>query len=216
MVHKLLLLFLYVCFSYAEPYASLELIDAVNTKYGKFGKNRFELMNREFASLKNRSTMEKLNAVNDFYNGVRYAKDINLYKVKDYWATPWEFLGHDKGDCEDYVIAKYFALRYLGIDSSKLYFSYVKSRRFKGAHMVLTYFKTPRSVPLVLDNNNLKIFPATKRKDLIPIYNFNGDSLFKAKKKGTLGKKVKAPKVHKKWDQLVQNIKNHKICKDTQ
>jgi len=197
--------------TYAQPYAGTKLINAVNAKYGKFGKNRFELMNKEFSSLKSASTMKKLNAVNDFFNGVRYTKDINLYKVKDYWATPWEFLGHDKGDCEDYVIAKYFALRYLGIKSEQLYFSYVKSRRFKGAHMVLTYFKTPSSVPLVLDNNNFKIFPANKRRDLIPIYNFNGDSLFKAKKKGTLGKKVKAPKVHKKWDKLLKNIKNNKI-----
>jgi len=208
---KILSLFLLFGLTYAQPYAEVKLVDAVNAKYGKYGKNRFTLMNQEFASLKNKSTMEKLKAVNDFYNNVRYTKDINLYKVKDYWATPWEFLGHDKGDCEDYVIAKYFALRYLGIDSAKLYFSYVKSRRFKGAHMVLTYFQTPRSIPLVLDNNNFKIFPANKRKDLIPIYNFNGDSLFKAKKKGTLGKKVKAPKVHKKWDKLLNNIKNNKI-----
>lgn len=208
---KLFSLFFLFALSYAEPYADTQLINAVNAKYGKFANNRFVMMNRELLALKNRSDLEKLNGVNNFYNNVPYTKDISLYHVKDYWATPWEFLGHDRGDCEDYVIAKYFALRYLGINSSKLYFSYVKSRRFKGAHMVLTYFKTPSSVPLILDNNNFKIFPANKRKDLIPIYNFNGDSLYKAKKKGTLGKKVKAPKVHKKWDQLLQNIQNNKI-----
>jgi predicted transglutaminase-like cysteine proteinase len=115
------------------------------------------------------------------------------------------------GDCEDYVISKYFALRDLGVDSQKLYFSYVKSRRFKAPHMVLTYFKTPRSIPLVLDNNNFKIFPANKRKDLIPIYNFNGESLYLAKKKGQQGKKVKKNKAHKKWDKLLNDIKNNKI-----
>ena len=76
--------------------------------------------------------------------------------------------------------------------------------------MVLTYFKTPRSEPLILDNNNHKIFPASKRDDLIPIYNFNGESLYKATKSGT-GKKMKNKKAHKKWDELQRNIKRKKI-----
>ena len=99
-----------------------------------------------------------------------------------------EFLGKDKGDCEDYVISKYFALLYLGVSSKKLFFTYVRSTKFKAAHMVLTYFKTPRSEPLILDNNNQKIFPASKRKDLRPIYNFNGESLTKATRKGMVQK----------------------------
>ncbi len=77
--------------------------------------------------------------------------------------------------------------------------------------MVLTYFKTPKSIPLVLDNYNLKIFPADKRRDLIPVYNFNGDSLYLAKKRGQQGKAVKSKKTHKKWDILVKNIKRNKL-----
>ena len=123
---KIILLFLLFGLTYAQPYANTKLINAVNVKYGKFGKNRFDLMNNHLDSLKTKSEKEKLIAVNDFFNNVRYAKDITLYKRKDYWATPWEFLGHDMGDCEDYVIAKYFALRYLGIDSKKLYFSRIR------------------------------------------------------------------------------------------
>ena len=105
------------------------------------------------------------------------------------------------GDCEDYVIAKYFALRYLGMPAEKLFFTYVKSTKFKETHMVLTYFKTPRSEPLILDNNNRRIFPASKRKDLIPIYNFNGETL----------KKSKQEKSHKKWDELKLNMQRKKI-----
>lgn len=154
--------------------------------------------------------MQKLEAVNDFYNGVRYAPDIKVYNKKDYWATPYEFLGKDQGDCEDYVIAKYFALKYLGVDTKKLFFTYVRSTRFKAPHMVLTYFETPRSEPLILDNTNHRIFPASKRKDLIPIYNFNGDSLYKASKTGK-GEEVKQKKSHKKWDELLENMKKRKI-----
>ena len=194
----------------AAPFADETLMEQVEAKYGKFAKNRFIYLNKTLESLQNADELKKLEGVNDFFNGVRYASDEKVYNQKDYWATPWEFLGRDMGDCEDYVIAKYFALKYLGIDPKKLYFSYVKSRRFKQPHMVLTYFETPKSVPLVLDNTNFKIFPADKRTDLIPIYNFNGDALYLAKQKG-LGEEVTSTKTHKKWDQLLADFKRNKL-----
>ncbi|MEA2091456.1 MAG: transglutaminase-like cysteine peptidase [Campylobacterota bacterium] len=203
------LLFATLCFA-SEPYVDKVLLDKITDKYKMFAKKRFFYLQKTLDSVKDANDLKKLESVNRFFNDVKYAPDIKVYGKKDYWATPWEFLGKDIGDCEDYVIAKYFALRYLDIDSKKLFFTYVRSRKFKAPHMVLTYFKTPRSEPLILDNNNLKIFPASKRKDLIPIYNFNGASLYKASKTGT-GKKVKIKKSHKKWDELKLNMKRKKI-----
>ena len=193
-----------------EPYVDKQLEKKIAKKYHVFAKKRFLYLQETLDSVKDSSDFEKLDAVNRFFNDVRYASDMKVYNKKDYWATPWEFLGKDMGDCEDYVISKYFALRYLGIDSKKLFFTYVKSTKFKAAHMVLTYFKTPRSEPLILDNNNRKIFPASKRKDLVPIYNFNGESLYKVSGSGT-GKKIKNRKSHKKWDELKLNMKRKKI-----
>jgi len=212
MVLKNIVLILVLLFSSvnAAAYTDAKTLKRITKKYKMFAKKRFYFQQKMLDSVKNGTDLEKLEAVNQFYNGVRYSPDIKVYKKKDYWATPEEFLGKDKGDCEDYVIAKYFALIYLGIQSKKLFFTYVRSTKFKSPHMVLTYFKTPRSEPLILDNNNRKIFPASKRKDLIPIYNFNGDSLYKASKSGK-GKKVKKKKSHKKWDQLKRNMKKHKI-----
>ena len=205
-----LLLALSVNITFAEPYVEKTLLNKIVKKYKVFAKKRFFYLQKNLDGVKNASDLKKLNAVNNFYNNVSYASDMKTYRKKDYWATPWEFLGKDKGDCEDYVISKYFALIYLCIDSEKLFFTYVRSRKFKAAHMVLTYFKTPRSEPLILDNNNRKIFPASQRKDLTPIYNFNGESLYKASKRGS-GKKVKSKKAHKKWDQLKLNMKRKKI-----
>ncbi len=194
----------------ATPFADASLMAQVEAKYGPLAKNRFIYLNKTLNALKDADVRQKLEGVNDFFNDVRYAPDQKVYNQKDYWATPWEFLGRDRGDCEDYVIAKYFALKYLGIDPKKLYFTYVKSRRFKEPHMVLTYFETPKSIPLVLDNTNFKIFPADKRPDLIPIYNFNGDALYLAQQTG-LGKEVTTDKTHKKWDQLLIDIKRNKL-----
>jgi len=198
----LLLVLFFISSVYAQkPYVEKPLLKKIGKKYKVFAKKRFFFLQQTLDRVKNSTDIEKLNAVNEFYNGVRYKSDMKVYRKKDYWATPWEFLGKDMGDCEDYVISKYFALKYLGINPKKMFFTYVRSTKFKQPHMVLTYFKTPRSEPLILDNNNRRIFPASKRKDLTPIYNFNGEVLQKGKKK----------KSHKKWDQLKLNMKRKKI-----
>jgi len=204
------LLLAYTSLYSQESYVSNEIIHKIAKKYDYFAKRRFEYLNQLLQDNKDTSEEEKLNVVNQFYNGVKYASDWKIYHKMDYWATPLQFLGKDKGDCEDYVIAKYFALRYLGISYKKLFFTYVRSSKFKAAHMVLTYYKTPRSEPLVLDNNNQKIFPASQRKDLTPVYNFNGEELYKISGKGS-GKKVHNQKVHNKWDTLIQNMKRNLI-----
>jgi len=185
-----------------KPYVEKILLNKIGKKYKVFAKKRFFFLQQTLDEVKDSTDLEKLKAVNTFFNDVRYSSDAKIYRKKDYWATPWEFLGKDKGDCEDYVISKYFALKYLGIDPKKLFFTYVRSTKFKQPHMVLTYFKTPRSEPLILDNNNHRIFPASKRKDLTPIYNFNGEILQKSTKK---------KKSHKKWDQLKLNMQRKKI-----
>ena len=208
MIKVLLLAFIYT--TLLSQLIEEPLLKKIEKKYGPYAKNRFVYLNKTMEDLKGKSIETQLNTVNNFFNDVRYGLDIKVYNVSDYWATPFEFLSRDRGDCEDYVIAKYYALRYLGVPAEKMYFTYVKSTRFKAPHMVLTYFDTPSSEPLVLDNTNFKIFPASKRPDLIPIYNFNADVLFKSKKKTTQGK-LKNPKTHKKWDELMKNIQREKI-----
>lgn len=186
-------------------------ISKVEQKYGTFAKNRVNALTKLMNSLKNAPEDQKLLKVNNFFNKVRYQSDLKTWGVKDYWATRMEFLGKDKGDCEDYATAKYFTLKQLGVSESKMYLSYVTATKQKVAHMVLTYFKTKRSMPLVLDNYNKRILPANKRPDLIPIYSFNAQALYLAKQQG-LGKQVPAGlKKNKKWAKLLQDIKRNKI-----
>ncbi|OIP53478.1 MAG: hypothetical protein AUK54_08720 [Helicobacteraceae bacterium CG2_30_36_10] len=188
-----------------EPYVEQNILNRLEEKYNAFVTERFLDLQQTLDSVKKRSDLEKLDAVNKYYNEVKYATDECVYKMIDYWATPLEFLGKDRGDCEDYVISKYFALIYLGMESEKLFFTYAKSIEFKDAHMVLTYFQTPRSEPLILDNNNNKVLPASQRKDLIPIYNFNGELLYKASSKGN-EEQLNSVKSHTKWDELKANM----------
>jgi predicted transglutaminase-like cysteine proteinase len=215
---KLSLLFILsiLCISITDAgnddfFIDTETISKVEQKYGVFAKNRVNALISLMNSLKNAPEQEKLIKVNHFFNQVRYQSDLETWGEKDYWATRMEFLGKDRGDCEDYAIAKYFTLEQLGVPTEKLYLSYVKATKQKIAHMVLTYFETKTSVPLVLDNYDKRILPATQRTDLIPVYSFNGNSLYLAKQQG-LGKEVPSGlSKNKKWTQLLNDIRRNKI-----
>ncbi|WP_419206531.1 transglutaminase-like cysteine peptidase [Photobacterium leiognathi] len=130
------------------------------------------------------SERQKLRAVNNFFNQFVFISDQKLWGKEDYWATPYEFVGVGAGDCEDFSIAKYQALRELGIPDKKLRLVYVKALELNQFHMVVAYYPTPSSVPVILDNLKGEILPATQRKDLLPIYSFNGSKLWLIKKQG--------------------------------
>ncbi len=173
---------------------SQEKIDAIEKKYGNKAKRRFLIWDNVMQSAKNKDILHQLKDVNDFWNKVAYRTDPIHWRKKDYWASPFEFLGTGAGDCEDYAIAKYFSLRQLGVPDEKLRITYVKLRRrsskFDQAHMVLTYYHNPDSTPIVLDNIDKRLQLATKRTDLIPVYSFNASGLWQAKNKGRTSIKV--------------------------
>ncbi|QLE99525.1 sulfate adenylyltransferase [Neptunomonas phycophila] len=157
-------------------------INQLGNEYGEEAKRRliaWQNLIKESADLPEK---EKLARVNNFFNQVRFLDDIDHWKQKDYWATPLEFLISNGGDCEDFSIAKYYTLRELGVDIDKMSIAYVKALELNQAHMVLTYYDTPSSVPLVLDNLIADIKPASQRPDLLHVYSFNGDNLWLSKK----------------------------------
>ncbi len=122
-----------------------------------------------------------LDEVNRFFNQVRFLGDIEHWNQTDYWATPLELLASNGGDCEDFAIAKYFSLKWLGVPVDKMRLTYVKAVELNQAHMVLTFHQSIGQEPIVLDNLIDEILPASERSDLVPVYSFNGDGLWKAK-----------------------------------
>lgn len=127
----------------------------------------------------------KLKRVNDFINqNIRFEDDMSVWQKSDYWATPLETIGQGSGDCEDFAIIKYVSLRMAGISTQKLRLIYVKAKLktptgfAQQAHMVLAYYLTPNAEPLVLDNLQTNILPASKRPDLQPVFSFNSEGIF--------------------------------------
>ncbi|PNH90993.1 sulfate adenylyltransferase [Vibrio diazotrophicus] len=158
-------------------------IDTVSATYGQRAGKRVATWRSEMTRYKGLSEKEQLTQVNRFFNQLYFVNDIQLWGKNDYWATPLEFLGSNAGDCEDFTIAKYFSLLELGVSDIKLRLVYVKAIELNQFHMVLAYYSTPNAEPLILDNINGEIKPASTRRDLLPIYSFNGKNLWLMKSK---------------------------------
>jgi len=189
-----------------SPLLSDKRSNEIKKKYGALAVVRIEAGLKIIKQIEDQSDRKKLDAVNKFANQVRFTSDQIAWGVKDYWARPVEFLGRDKGDCEDFVITKYFMLRKAGVAEDKLFFTYVKALRLNEAHMVLSYYETPKSIPLILDNLNFKVLPASKRNDLAFVYSFNAKELYLNRQKG-LGKIVPGGRdKNGKWASFLENI----------
>ena len=150
----------------------------------RFGPGSIPVL-REWQQLlnedRNISEADKLRKANDFFNRrIIFGDDITIWGQSDYWATPLETMGHGRADCEDFSIAKYYSLLEMGVPLAKLRLVYVKAHLngTQQAHMVLAYYATPSSDPLVLDNLITDIRPASRRTDLSPIFSFNSAGLW--------------------------------------
>lgn len=168
-----------------NQWLSKKLLVEAEQDFGSEAKQRLLDWQDLYISLQDKSEEEKLEAVNHFFNNrVNFVSDQKHWGQEDYWATPFESLTTQGADCEDYVIAKYYTLKELGVEVEKMRITYVKALRINQAHMVLTYFPTPDSIPLVLDNLIGQIVSADRRKDLEPVYSFNGSGMWLERMKG--------------------------------
>ena len=158
---------------------SAVLIDQYVSRFGQEARERLVgwqgFMKGRGAEAQAERETAMLAVVNRYFNRVRFISDIEHWGEDDYWATPAEMIASDGGDCEDYAIAKYFALKELGIPIARLRITYVRSRLLKQAHMVLAYYPTSQADPLILDNLDDQIRPGSQRLDLVPVYGFNDD-----------------------------------------
>ena len=120
--------------------------------------------------IKNEPKFDQIKAVNNFMNKSRYIQDKKNWGKKDYWAAPGEFLAKF-GDCEDYAIAKYMALKYLGFDTNKMRIAAVKDMNLKVGHAILAVYFQNRIV--ILDNQIKVVADSRKIRHYNPVYSIN-------------------------------------------
>ncbi len=84
----------------------------------------FEAFLQPLDSMRNKSVEEKAKAVDALVDRmITYQLDSDHYSGAhgEYWASPLETINDHRGDCEDFAILKYFALRHLGVEAERLF-----------------------------------------------------------------------------------------------
>ena len=154
-------------------------------RFGQAGSEAIEAWRSAVGGWRGLNEDEQLRRINEYFNRrIRFAEDSVVWSQADYWATPLETMARGAGDCEDFVFAKYFTLRELGVPEDRLRMTYVRAQvggagsSVSQAHMVLGYYPSPDAVPLVLDNLITEIRPASGRPDLVPVFSFNMQGVF--------------------------------------
>lgn len=183
--------------------ATERLIQAYERRFGPPSRARIEGWKRFAAENRDTNAAERalIDAVNGFFNRLRFVDDQAHWGEADYWATPAESVGSGGADCEDYAIAKYFALRELGVPAARLRMVYVRATRLDQAHMVLAFYARADADPLVLDNLEPAVRPASQRSDLIPVYSFNDEAIW-VETRGRVG----SPQQIRNWSALLERL----------
>ncbi|NOH59975.1 hypothetical protein F0261_18265 [Alteromonas sp. 07-89-2] len=192
-----------------------KLEQEVKNKFGADKASHVAALEVALHALESKGVKDQLLGVNAFFDEhIQYATDDIVFKEKDYWATPSELFGHSRGDCEDYAIAKYVALLHLGIDSSKLRLIYVKAKigrsRVTQAHMVLGYYDSPSSDPLVLDSLVSNVLPGSQRTDLIPVFSFNDSGIWQPGKTSQVSTSTSRLS---RWRDVIERMKQEGISR---
>lgn len=150
-------------------------------RYGAKGARAMAAWQKLLSQASGQTGVQQLETVNQFWNGALLGgEDISIWGQTDYWATPLESLVKGAGDCDDYVIGKYFSLLAAGMAPEKLRLVYVRAKIGSRsiAHMVLGYYETPGAEPLVLDSLVDSIRRASQRPDLTPVFSFNAQGVY--------------------------------------
>jgi len=133
------------------------------------------------AEAKAQTGQARIGTVNRAINGaIRYVSDMAQHGVADKWTAPLATLGSGQGDCEDYAIAKYAALRELGIATDDLRLVLVRDRAAGQDHAVLAVRQGGRWI--VLDNRNLAMAESADLSHFTPLFaiDHQGVKLFAA------------------------------------
>lgn len=196
--------------SRAELFKLDTVLQACQGRYGPPAAPALRDWHNALTVFQGGSEQNKLKEINEFFNRrLRFEDDQKIWAQNDYWATPVEALVKGLADCEDYAIAKYFSLKYLGVSVTKMRITYVKAKiggpasTLTQAHMVLTYYPTPDAEPLILDNLIGEIRPAARRPDLTPIFSFNTDGVWAA---GSTEPQQGGSRLSR-WNDLLEKVK---------
>jgi predicted transglutaminase-like cysteine proteinase len=134
------------------------------------GRNVIDDMKRDLNALQGQPLRVMAQKVDELYNRVAYIEDSKNWGKSDYWGTPVEFLTRG-GDCEDYAITKYTALRALGVPEERLRIAIVHDIQKNVPHAILIVYADEGA--MILDNQSKITKFADNVSNYRPIFSIN-------------------------------------------
>jgi predicted transglutaminase-like cysteine proteinase len=121
------------------------------------------------AEIRSRSDRARLETANRLFNrALRYVSDQEQHGISDRWHAPLRALDAGRGDCEEFAIAKYVALREAGVPEADLRLVLVRDTAIRVDHAVLAVRFENRWV--VLDNRRAAVTETEDLRHYLPIY----------------------------------------------
>ncbi|MGH1378886.1 MAG: transglutaminase-like cysteine peptidase [Alphaproteobacteria bacterium] len=127
----------------------------------------------ELAEYKSSSIYGMAKQVNAMMNKQKYIGDNKNWGKSDYWATPIEFMTRG-GDCEDFAIAKYVALRAMGVPENHMRIAIVQDQMKNIPHAILIVYSERGAI--VLDNQIKDVRHANSISHYKPIFSINREA----------------------------------------
>jgi predicted transglutaminase-like cysteine proteinase len=99
---------------------------------------------------------------------IKATSDWAQYGYADFWASPLQTLSSGAGDCEDYAIVKYVALRHLGIAPDDLRLLIVRDNMRQAMHAIVAVRYEYEW--FILDNRTMAILNADQPRHYNPLF----------------------------------------------
>lgn len=118
----------------------------------------------------------RLGEVNRAINlAIRPVSDLAQYGSIDVWSSPLATFASEAGDCEDYAIAKYVALRAAGVAAEDLRLLIVRDTRLQEDHAVVAARLDGRW--LMLDNRRMAMVEDVQIRNYRPTFAIDQDGV---------------------------------------
>ena len=116
-----------------------------------------------------RNGLARLGWINRAINlAIRPMSDWAQYGYAQFWASPLQTLTSGAGDCKDYAIVKYAALRKLGISPADLRLVIVRDNSRQAEHEILAVRYGQKW--LILDNLTMAMLDAQEIRNYYPLF----------------------------------------------
>lgn len=137
--------------------------------------NSIPKLDRLLKDLSSQPPLAQMAGVNGFANSFPYKTDKKHYGTQERWVMPQRFYKAG-GDCEDYAIAKFTALRALGFHSDRMRIVLLEDGQKSQYHAVLAVYYDG-SIH-ILDNQMQKVTDASSIGHYNPLCSLNDRNLW--------------------------------------